>query len=552
VRRHSHLAGATLVSALATLALAPPATALVSFAAERAFPAGDAQTVALGDFNKDGTLDAATADANTQSASVLLGDGTGGFGATTSYVVTGTPHDIQTADFTGDGNLDLAVSGQNSGSVRILPGAGNGTFGAPIDVAAAPGPYALGVADFNGDGKADMVVSDSAAPSPRVDVLLGNGDGTFGARIEYLVPDQPDDLTVADVNGDNRLDLVTGGGDPGSVSVLLGNGSGGFATADSRPRSADVNGVAIADFNADQNADLAYGLGGVGVGVELGDGTGAFGARTDFAASSAFPGAVVAQDLDGDGIADLALSGGDLTVLRGLGDGTFEPPASFQSGGVNLALGDLNADGRPDAVIAANQNLRARLNTSPSPGPPPLPAPVVARTANVAPVKGTVLVKQPGTRRFIRLEEGAQIRIGSEVDVTKGSVRLTSAAGGGKTQSGVFRGGLFKLGQKKGPRPITELKLTAKLRCVKSRGPVQTSAKARRSRQLFGNARGRFRTRGRNSTATIRGTKWLVKDSCKGTLTVSQQGTVVVRDLVKRRTVTLKSGQRYLARRGNR
>jgi hypothetical protein len=116
----------------------------------------------------------------------------------------------------------------------------------------------------------------------------------------------------------------------------------------------------------------------------------------------------------------------------------------------------------------------------------------------------------------------------------------------------VFNGGLFKLGQKKGAHPFTDLKLTAKLRCVSGGKTVTISARARRSRQLFGNAHGRFRTRGRNSVATIRGTKWLVKDTCKSTLTVSQRGTVVVQDLVKHRTVTLKSGQRYVARRGNR
>jgi hypothetical protein len=167
-------------------------------------------------------------------------------------------------------------------------------------------------------------------------------------------------------------------------------------------------------------------------------------------------------------------------------------------------------------------------------------------------VKGTILVKQPGSRKFIRLEAGALIRVGSELDATKGTLRLTSAAGGGKTQSGLFDGGIFKIGQKKGKHPFTDLKLTQQLRCVTSHKPLVDAAKPKRSRQLFGNAHGRFRTRGRHSVATIRGTKWLVKDTCKTTLTRSIKGTVVVRDLVKHRTVTLKSGQRYVARRGNR
>jgi hypothetical protein len=210
----------------------------------------------------------------------------------------------------------------------------------------------------------------------------------------------------------------------------------------------------------------------------------------------------------------------------------------------------VDGDAMPDIVVARGSTGVVMPNISGG-GAGPLPPPVVARTANVAPVTGTVLVKQPGKRSFIRLTAANQIPIGSQLDTTKGSVRLTSAAGAGKTQSGVFRGGLFKLGQKKAARPITELRLAAKLRCVKSRKPVQAGAKRPRTRRLFGNAHGSFRTRGRDSTATVRGTKWLVKDTCTSTLTVSQRGTVVVRDLVKHRTVTLRSGQRYLARRGN-
>jgi ferric-dicitrate binding protein FerR (iron transport regulator) len=59
--------------------------------------------------------------------------------------------------------------------------------------------------------------------------------------------------------------------------------------------------------------------------------------------------------------------------------------------------------------------------------------------------------------------------------------------------------------------------------------------------------KGRFRTRGRNSTATVRGTQYLVKDTCKGTLTKVTAGTVVVRDLTLRRTKVLRAGRSYLA-----
>ena len=78
-------------------------------------------------------------------------------------------------------------------------------------------------------------------------------------------------------------------------------------------------------------------------------------------------------------------------------------------------------------------------------------------------------------------------------------------------------------------------------------GSPKVRAAAKR-RTLFSNVHGRFRSRGRNSTATVRGTKWRMTDTCKGTLTVVQRGSVRVFDLRKRRTVTLTQGHRYLAR----
>jgi ferric-dicitrate binding protein FerR (iron transport regulator) len=71
---------------------------------------------------------------------------------------------------------------------------------------------------------------------------------------------------------------------------------------------------------------------------------------------------------------------------------------------------------------------------------------------------------------------------------------------------------------------------------------------ARRNRRLFGSANGRFRTRGRRSHATVRGTTWAVIDKCAGTLTRVTEGTVAVRDVRKRRTRVLEAGESYLAR----
>jgi hypothetical protein len=86
--------------------------------------------------------------------------------------------------------------------------------------------------------------------------------------------------------------------------------------------------------------------------------------------------------------------------------------------------------------------------------------------------------------------------------------------------------------------------------CKRARSSHRSLSAARRRphRQLFATVRGRFRTRGRHSTATVRGTEYLVKDSCSGTLTIVKHGTVVVRDFRKHRTVIVRTGHRYLAR----
>jgi hypothetical protein len=200
-----------------------------------------------------------------------------------------------------------------------------------------------------------------------------------------------------------------------------------------------------------------------------------------------------------------------------------------------------------EELTTSHLDARPSWGSLPAAAPPPRPG----VSANVATRAGTVLVKQPSSNRFVRVRAETQIPIGSLVDTTQGTVELTTARGGaGAIQKGTFRGGVFKVGQKRGGNPLTTLTLGGPgLRCGGRGGNLASAGKRKRSRRLRGNTRGgRFRTRGRHSTATVRGTKWLTKDTCKGTLTVVRQGVVVVRDLRKRRTKTLRKGQRYLAR----
>jgi hypothetical protein len=169
------------------------------------------------------------------------------------------------------------------------------------------------------------------------------------------------------------------------------------------------------------------------------------------------------------------------------------------------------------------------------------PKPTLAQTVVVKPAGGTVTVRRAGGHRF-KLTKATAIPVGSTVDTTRGTVLLVSAADAHTQQSGTFSGGAFVVTQQRDG--LTDLQLTGGdfSRCPTGnpQGRVRAAAAARQ-RRLFGNAHGRFRTRGRNSTATVRGTVWSVEDRCDGTVTSDMAGTV---DTTSRKlSATLLPGQ---------
>jgi hypothetical protein len=179
--------------------------------------------------------------------------------------------------------------------------------------------------------------------------------------------------------------------------------------------------------------------------------------------------------------------------------------------------------------------------------------PVVGRRFDAAPLAGTVRVRVPGSRRFVVLRRGAALPVGSLVDTRRGKVSLTSARDSrGTTQSGAFHGGLFQVRQARSRAPVTDLVLRGAGFSACSPRPRRSAsaARVRRVRRLWGSDRGgRFRTTGRWSSASVRGTVWLVEDRCDGTLTLVTRGSVAVRDGRRHRTVLVRAGSRYLARR---
>lgn len=225
-------------------------------------------------------------------------------------------------------------------------------------------------------------------------------------------------------------------------------------------------------------------------------------------------------------------------------DGATMPPTFPANGNEFLFNADVEPDTDNDGFGDETQDGCPGNGSATGTCPPPKEG----STVNVEQVKGKVLVKAPGQSGFTELTNDGQIPVGAVVDVTKGTVRLTSASDSkGATQTGDFYDGIFKVGQAKGSKPITELTLVGDLTCKKSRLDPDLRPAAT-SRRLWGRAKGRFRTRGRRSAATVRGTTWLVEDRCDGTLTRVKEGTVVVSDFRLKRDIKVPAGKTYLAK----
>jgi uncharacterized protein (TIGR03437 family) len=220
-------------------------------------------SLVVGDFNGDGKLDLAFANVLGNNVTLLLGNGTGGFTAATSspFAVGAGPHSLVAADFNGDGKLDLAVANATDGTVTVLLSSGSGGFtaapGSPFSAGADPIFVAAG--DFHGGGKPDLAIVNEGKGT--VTVLLNNGSGGFTASpaSPFTVGSQPVAVAVGDFNGDGKTDLVVTNSGDNTVTELLGNGSGGFTQAAGSPFKVgtDPQFVAVADFNGDGKPDLA-------------------------------------------------------------------------------------------------------------------------------------------------------------------------------------------------------------------------------------------------------------------------------------------------------
>jgi uncharacterized protein (TIGR03437 family) len=256
---------------------------------------------------------------------------------------------IATADFNGDGKMDILYSGTEFVPFAgVLLGNGDGTFRAgfefnPNYLPSGPGLVAYTfTADFNADGKTDVALASRLAGTQ---IYLGRGDGTFIEPGTSIAPDSCDYLVaVADVNRDGKPDLICG------ASVMLGHGDGTFGAAQ---RVFSGTAAAIADFNRDGNPDVLAVSASGQLMLALGRGDGTFGPAAPVT-SLLNPQTIQTGDFNDDGHLDIvgaSVDGTEIVVLPGHGDGNFGAPiVTVGVPGPLTAVADFNHDGKLDLV----------------------------------------------------------------------------------------------------------------------------------------------------------------------------------------------------------
>jgi hypothetical protein len=291
--------------------------------------------VAMGDVNNDGCQDlgVASKDGQTEFVRIYLGSRSGGFSlATGSPFVAGTSvqyykPSLCFADINGDGKLDVVCLNGRRNSVETFIGNGQGRFttGNVVKLESGRWLYSFAVGDVDGDGRPDLVTAGGEPPpgsaSGHVEIRLGDGVGGFkdapGSPCE-VGPD-PRVATLADLNGDGRMDIVLGHGRNDLLTILLNQGKGLFAVRPGPPTRLGLSAyqTIATDINGDKVTDLVI--------VTVNESAAPFESRVAV--------------LLGDGHGSLKSAPGS--------------PYGSEAGAYRVAVGDINRDGKLDIATSS-------------------------------------------------------------------------------------------------------------------------------------------------------------------------------------------------------
>lgn len=323
-----------------------------------------ADSVAVGDFNKDGYPDIAVAYLEDNAVRVLLNNG-GGFGTAAVYATGKQPYNVSAGDLNGDGYADLVTANTTDGTISVLLNngkTGNGTFAATATYTVGKQPFQVAIGDVNGDNIPDLAVTNYGGNS--VTVLLGHAGGTFttGSTLTMGAGCSPYGAAIGDFSHNGFPDIAVTCNQTSQLYVFPNNGNGTFGTPFITATGTAPASLVVGDFNRDGKLDIVTGNTTANdISFFAGNGNGTFAAGVA-GPSLNFPASIVAGDFNGDGILDIAGVAPNFNAVEvtlGVGDGTFgtfQQRAAGQFAAAKqpwgIAAGDFNNDGTLDLVTA--------------------------------------------------------------------------------------------------------------------------------------------------------------------------------------------------------
>jgi hypothetical protein len=343
-------------------------------------------TIVAADFDGDGKPDLATANnywvspTPSASVSILRNTSSGGnlqFAAKQDLLTGVQTYAVAAADLDGDGKPDLISSSLTDFTISVFRNTsttGNISFGAKTDYSVSGSPYKIVVTDLNGDGKPELIVANGFASHVTIFTNISTtGNVVFNTRTELTTGFAPEAVAVGDLDGDNKPDIVTTNSLGNNMYVFRNTSSSGtlsFATKLEFVTEAGPYDIAIGDLDGDDKQDIALSNNGTTMFTVFRNtgsaGTISFAPRNNFIAPyGAF--CISLGDVTGDGKPDVVLGGEDAFVTQNTsspGNLSFTGSATPLHNVRDIAIADLNADGRNDLAGAAFSNNYVALSNN--------------------------------------------------------------------------------------------------------------------------------------------------------------------------------------------